>query len=127
MSPIRMQRIESAMRVVLEYVAAFNRHDAMLVMSYLSDDCVYQDAVPAPDGDVFSGKEALSRYFRGLFEKVPCVHIEIEDIFGFGPRCILRLRYEWTDEAGIKRHVRMLDVFKVEHEKIREVLSYMKG
>jgi hypothetical protein len=43
MSPIRMSKIESGMRVVLEFNEAFNRHDVTGMMQLLSDDCVFEE------------------------------------------------------------------------------------
>jgi hypothetical protein len=40
MSPIRMARLESGVRVVLAFNEAFNRHDVAGMMRLMSDDCV---------------------------------------------------------------------------------------
>ena len=56
MSPTRMSRIESATRIVLEFNEAFNRHDVAGMMRLMSDDCVFENTDPAPDGTVYSGK-----------------------------------------------------------------------
>lgn len=48
MSPTRMSRLESAIRVVLEFNAAFNRHDVAGMMQLMSDDCVFENTDPAP-------------------------------------------------------------------------------
>ena len=47
MSPIRMARLESAIRVVLAFNAAFNRHDVAGMMQRMSDDCVFENTDPA--------------------------------------------------------------------------------
>ena len=86
MSPIRMSRLESAIRVVLEFNEAFNRHDVTGMMQLMSDDCVFENTAPAPDGAVYSGKEVVTRFWQDLFRELPHGHIEIEDIFGLGTR-----------------------------------------
>ena len=48
MSPIRMSRIESAIRIVLDFYEAFNRHDVAGMSKLLSDDCVIESASPLP-------------------------------------------------------------------------------
>lgn len=127
MSPARMSRLESATRVVLEFYAAFNRHDVAGMMRLISDDCVFETATPTPDGTVVAGKEAVTRFWQNFFRASPKAHIEIEDIFGLGLRCIMRWKYDWTDETGKKGHVRGVDVFQVQGGLICEKLSYVKG
>jgi len=128
MSPIRMSKAETAARVVLEFNDAFNRHDVAGMMKLMSDDCVFENTNPAPDGTVYSGKEAVTRFWQDFFRESPHAHIEIEEIFGLGNhRCVMRWRYEWVDAAGKKGHVRGVDVFKLKDELICEKLSYVKG
>ncbi|MBI5032890.1 MAG: nuclear transport factor 2 family protein [Chloroflexi bacterium] len=127
MSPARMSRLESAMRVVLEFNDAFNRHDVSAMMRLMSDDCVFENTAPAPDGTVYSGKQAVTQFWQDLFRESPHAHIEIEDIFGLGERCIMRWRYDWTDAAGKKGHIRGVDLFQVKNGLISEKLSYVKG
>jgi len=123
-----MSKAETAARVVLEFNDAFNRHDVAGMMKLMSDDCVFENTNPAPDGTVYSGKEAVTRFWQDFFRESPHAHIEIEEIFGLGNhRCVMRWRYEWVDAAGKKGHVRGVDVFKLKDELICEKLSYVKG
>ena len=127
MSPIRMSKIESSMRVILAFNEAFNRHDVEEMMKLMSDDCVFENTAPAPDGTVYSGNDAVTQFWQDFFRKSPHAHIEIEEIFGLGNRCIMRWRYEWVDETGKKGHVRGVDIFHVREGFITEKLSYVKG
>ncbi len=127
MSPIRMSKLESAMRVVLEFKEAFNQHNVAGMMQLMSDDCVFENIEPAPDGAVYSGKEVVTQYWQDFFRESPHAHIEIEEIFGYGERCIMRWRYSWEDMGGKKGHVRGVDIFRVRSGSIREKLSYVKG
>jgi predicted SnoaL-like aldol condensation-catalyzing enzyme len=127
MSPIRMSKLESAIRVVLEFNEAFNRHDVAGMMQLMSDDCIFENTDPAPDGAVYSGKQVVTQFWQDFFRESPHAHIEIEEIFGLGERFIMRWRYSWVDMAGEKGHVRGVDIFRVENGSIREKLSYVKG
>ena len=127
MSPTRMSRLESATRVVLEFNEAFNHHDVTGMMRLMSDDCVFENTDPAPDGTVYSGKEVITQFWQDFFRESPHAHIEIEEILGFGIRCIMRWRYDWVDVAGKKGHVRGVDIFQVKNGSICEKLSYVKG
>lgn len=127
MSPTRMTKIESAMRIVLEFNEAFNRHDVTGMMRLMSDDCIFENTAPAPDGTIYSGKEAVTQFWQDFFRDSPEAHIDIEEIFGLGNRCIMRWKYNWIDEAGKKGHVRGVDIFQVKDGFISEKFSYVKG
>jgi len=127
MSPTRMAKLESAMRIVLEFNEAFNRHDVAGMMQLMSDDCVFENTDPAPDGTVYSGKEAVTQFWQDFFRESPHAHIEIEEIFGLGNRCIMRWKYNWIDVEGKKGHVRGVDIFQVKDSLISEKFSYVKG
>ena len=127
MSPARLSRLESAMRVVLEFNEAFNRHDVAAMMQLMSNDCIFENTNPPPDGAVYSGKETVTQFWQDFFRESPHAHIEIEEIFGFGNRCIMRWKYTWMDAVGKKGHVRGVDIFQVKDGYISEKLSYVKG
>jgi len=127
MSPARLSKLETAMRIVLAFNDAFNQHDVEGMMKLMSDDCVFENTAPAPDGTVYSGKDAVTQFWQGFFRESPRAHIEIEEIFGLGNHCIMRWRYDWVDESGAKGHVRGVDIFKVREGLIFEKLSYVKG
>ncbi|MCB0250686.1 MAG: nuclear transport factor 2 family protein [Anaerolineae bacterium] len=127
MSPARLAKLETAMRTVLAFNEAFNRHDVDGMMQLVTSDSVFENTAPAPDGTRFAGKEAVADFWRGFFEASPQAHIDIEEIFGLGERCVMRWRYTWVDETGSDGHVRGVDVFRVRGGLIIEKLSYVKG
>lgn len=128
MTPTRMKKIETALRVVLEFNDAFNRHDVAGMMALMTDDCVFENTDPAPDGTLYAGKEAVTRFWQEFFRESPQAHIEIEEAFGLGSsRCVMRWRYSWVDASGATGHVRGVDIFKVRDGLICEKLSYVKG
>ena len=122
MTPIRMSKLETAIRIVIEFNDAFNRHDVAGMMKLVSDDFVFENTSPAPDGTVYSGKEVVTKFWQDFFRQSPQAHIEIEEIFGMGLRCVMRWRYDWGDG-----HVRGVDIFKLREGLICEKLSYVKG
>jgi len=86
MSPARMSKLESAMRVVLEFNEKFNNHDLAGMMKLMSEDCVFENTHPAPDGTAYSGKETVTRFWQDIFRESPQAHIDIEEIFSLGYR-----------------------------------------
>ncbi len=127
MSPASMSRLESAARIVLEFNEAFNRHDVAGMMHLMSDNCIFQNTSPAPDGTAYAGKEAVTQFWEDFFRESPQARIEIEEIFGFGNRCVMRWTYKWVDAAGQNGHVRGVDIFQIRDGLIYEKLSYVKG
>jgi predicted SnoaL-like aldol condensation-catalyzing enzyme len=127
MSPIRMSRVESTIRIALAFNEAFNRHDVAGMMQLMSEDCVFENTYPAPDGEAYAGKEAVTQFWQDFFRNSPHAHIEIEEIFGAGLRCIMRWRYTWVDASGNQGHVRGVDIFQAKEGLICEKLSYVKG
>lgn len=127
MSPTRMSKIEGGTRVVLAFNEAFNRHDVASMVELMSNDCILENTAPAPDGTVYMGKAAITQFWQDFFRESPQAHIEIEEIFGMGFRCVMRWRYEWVDAAGEKGYVRGVDIFRLRDGLISEKLSYVKG
>lgn len=127
MSPVRMERVESGLRVVIAFNEAFNRHDVPAMLQLMTDDCIFEDTNPAPDGTVYRGKDAIKQYWQGFFARSPHAHIKIEETFGYGLRCVVLWRYDWIDTAGTPGHVRGVDLFQVKNGLISEKLSYVKG
>jgi predicted SnoaL-like aldol condensation-catalyzing enzyme len=127
MSPIRMERIESAVRVVLAFYEAFNRHDITGMMALMTGEVLFENAAPAPDGKRSLGKAAVTQFWEDFFREAPQAHIQIEEIFGIGLRCVVRWRYDWEEAAGAREHLRGMDIFQVKDGLISEKLSYVKG
>jgi ketosteroid isomerase-like protein len=122
-----MSKVESAMRIVIKFNEAYNRQDVAGMMQLMSDDCVFENMHPSPDGATYSGKEAITHFWQDFFRESPQAHLEIEDIFSFGERCVMRWKYSWVDSEGGKGHVRGVDIFRVRSGSIVEKLSYVKG
>lgn len=114
-----MDRLESALRVVLQWVEAYNRHDEATLTTLVCEDCVLEHHAPAPAGTVHSGRADVSAFWRRTFEATPGARCEVEELTSLGTRCLLR----WKDEAGR----RGLDVVRVRDGQIAQILSYTKG
>lgn len=127
MSPTRLTRIEAGVRVVIAFNDAFNRHDVAAMMQLVTDDCVFENTTPAPDGTRYVGKPAFTQFWLDFFRASPHAHIQIEEIFSLGVRCVMRWRYEWVDAEGKPGHVRGVDVFQFKNGLICAKLSYVKG
>lgn len=101
---------------------AFNRHDVDAVMALFTDDCVFENTSPAPDGERHKGQAAVRAFWERFFAASPDAYFEAEDIFAAGDSACVRWRYDWGDG-----HVRGVDVFRVRDGKVAAKLSYVKG
>lgn len=111
---------------VERFNAAFNRHDVDEVMNAMTDDCIFENTNPQPDGARLEGAEAVRAYWQKFFTNNPDAVFETEEIFATGDRCVVRWVYRKTKE-GKPWHLRGVDVFKVRNGKVAEKLAYVKG
>ncbi len=101
---------------------AFNRHDVDAVMALMTDDVVFENTSPQPDGERFAGQDAVRAFWEEFFASSPQAHFEAEEIITAGDRCTVRWRYSWGDG-----HIRGIDLFRVRDGKVAEKFSYVKG
>jgi ketosteroid isomerase-like protein len=106
---------------------AFNAHDVDAVMALMTEDVVFENTSPAPDGERYEGQAAVRAFWERLFRASPRAHFATEDMFAAGNRCTVRWLYTWDNPRSGKGHVRGVDVFTVRDGKVSEKLSYVKG
>ena len=116
-----------ALMTVRRFHDAFNRHDLDAVMAAMTEDCVFENTDPPPDGVRYEGQAAVRSCFEAFFRSSPHASFEIEELIGCADRCVLRWRYRWVAADGTPGHVRGVDVFRVRDGKVAEKLSYVKG
>jgi ketosteroid isomerase-like protein len=105
---------------------AFNRHHIDAVMAAMTDDCVFENTYPPPDGARFVGQQAVREAWVSFFQKNPDATFEAEELLVAGDRCVVRWVYRKSKD-GKPWHLRGIDVFKVRDGKVAEKLSYVKG
>ena len=126
MSPIRMSEIESAIRLVLKFYTAFNKHDVSELTKLISDDCRMEAAVVEAGETELSGSQAIIQYWDHIFHLYPKLEVENEEVIGAGNRCIARFRYKLLSANGENRLIRGVDIFRVQTGLIKEILCYAK-
>lgn len=109
----------------LEVVDAFSKawddHDLEAALELVTEDCLFDNTGPAPDGTRFVGKAAIRKAWQPIFDD-PQAKFETEESFVAGDRAVQRWRYTW--DGG---HVRGIDIFRVRDGKVAEKLAYVKG
>lgn len=116
----------STISVIENFNAAFNLHDVTAVMNLMTDDCVFENTSPMPDGTRIEGSDAVRKYWEKFFAANRDAYFESEEIFACDDRCTVRWIYRKTKE-GKPWHLRGVDIFKVRNGKVAEKLAYVKG
>jgi len=68
-------------KMMKDYIAAWNSHDVNKILSFFTDDCVYEDAAL---GVVNHGKKELRAFAKFIFTDMPDFKLEIKSAFSAG-------------------------------------------
>ena len=112
--------------VIDRFNEAFNRHDADALALLLTDDTVFEDTSPAPDGQRIEGKAAVVAFWRMWFSRNADAVFEAEEVIVSGDRAVVRWVYRKL-RNGQPWHLRGVDVFTVRDGKVAAKLAYVKG
>jgi ketosteroid isomerase-like protein len=104
----------------------FNRHDADALASLLTEDTVFEDTSPPPDGKRIEGKPAVVEFWRAWFARNAGAQFEAEEIIVSGDRAVVRWIYRKM-RNGQPWHLRGVDVFTVRDGRVAAKLAYVKG
>ncbi len=106
---------------------AFNRHDVDAMMAMMTEDCVFENTYPPPDGERIEGQAAVRRFWEDFFNSSTAAQIEIIELFACGERAAQRWVYSWVGADGQAGHIHGVDVFHLRGGKIAAKLSFVKG
>jgi len=101
---------------------ALNDHDIEAVMALMTDNCIFENTSPAPDGSRYEGAGAVRAALSDFLAGSTSARFEEEELIASGDRCIVRWRYSWGPG-----HVRGVDVMRVKEGKVSEKFAYVKG
>ncbi|MGA9392268.1 MAG: nuclear transport factor 2 family protein [Candidatus Sulfotelmatobacter sp.] len=96
----------------------FNRHDAEGLAGLLTEDTVFEDTSPAPDGRRIEGKAAVVEFWRGWFVRDADARFEAEEVIVNG-NCATVLWVYHKMRNGQPWHLRGVDIFTVARWKSR--------
>ena len=122
-----VQSQEQATRIAIDsFNEVFNRHDADGLAAFLTEDTVFEDTSPAPDGRRIDGKTAVVEFWRGWFARNPDARFETEEVIVSGGRATVLWVYRKM-RNGQPWHLRGVDVFRIRDGKVAAKLAYVKG
>jgi ketosteroid isomerase-like protein len=105
---------------------AFNRHDLDGLAAVMTDDTIFENTSPAPDGRRIEGKAAVIEFWRAWFAHNAGARFEPEEVIVSGDRAIVLWVYRKMRD-GQSWHLRGVDVFTVRDGKVAAKFAYVKG
>jgi ketosteroid isomerase-like protein len=122
-----MQSQEQLTRTTIDnFNDAFNRHDVDALAGLLTDDTVFENTSPAPDGRRIEGKAAVVEFWRAWFAHNEDARFDAEEIIVSGSRATVLWVYR-KFRNGQPWHLRGVDVFTVRDGKVAAKFAYVKG
>lgn len=119
---------EVTVETLQAFAEAFNRHDLDAIMSFMTDDCVF-DASAGPEvcGSRHAGAEAVRAAFAEVMATFPDAHWGGACHFVQGNRGVSHWIFTGTRADGTRVEVRGCDVFTFRDGRIAVKDSYRKN
>jgi len=61
----------STLAAVRRFNEAFDRHDVDGVMAAMTEDCVFENTSPPPDGERYAGPDSVRTFWERFFDSSP--------------------------------------------------------
>ncbi|MEM9148000.1 MAG: nuclear transport factor 2 family protein [Pseudomonadota bacterium] len=117
--------VETETRSAVErFNIALDAKDFDGLAAAMTEDCVFEDTDPRPDGTRFEGRAAVLDFFRGA-SGTSRFALE-EPLLVIGDRCLMRWDHRWV-RGGVEGNNRGVDIFRVRDGLVCEKLSYTKS
>lgn len=118
--------------VTIEFLQAFadawNRHDIDGLMSFMTDDCVFESSAgEAACGTRYEGAEAVRAGFAKAWESLPDAEWADPHHFVTGDRGVSEWTFSGTQADGKRVEVAGCDIFTFRNGKIAVKNSYRKN
>jgi steroid delta-isomerase-like uncharacterized protein len=109
------------------FLDAFNAHDVDAIMSFFTEDCVFDmPRGPAPGGQRLTGKEQVRAGIQSRFDGIPDVQYGDDRHWTSGDRGVSEWTIRGTRATGERIEVRGCDLFEFAGGKIRRKDSFWK-
>ena len=123
-----MQTPEVTIQMLQAFAEAWNRHDVDALMSFMTDDCVFEASAGAEIcGTRCVGTEAVRAGFAEVWAVYPDAHWADARHFVQGDRGVSEWTFTGTRADGSRVEVNGCDVFTLRDGKIAVKNSYRKN
>jgi steroid delta-isomerase-like uncharacterized protein len=114
--------------VLQAFAEAWNRHDADALMTFMTDDCVFEaSAGPEVCGAHHAGPAAVRAAYEGVWATFPDAHWRDARHFVQGDRGVSEWTFSGTARDGSRVEVNGCDLFTFRDGKIAVKNSYRKN
>lgn len=114
-------------QILQAFADAWNRHDIDALMSFMTEDCVFEaNAGPDAVGTRFHGTEAVRRGFQRAWNIYPDARWSDARHFVSGDRGASEWIFSGTDQSGNRIEVAGCDLFRFRGNKIVVKTSFRK-
>jgi ketosteroid isomerase-like protein len=120
--------VTKRLQVLDAFAEAWNRHDIEVLMSMMTEDCVFEaSGGPDVNGERFEGQEAVRRAFLNVFAQYPDAHWGGATHFVQGDLGVSQWTFAGTRADGSRVEVNGCDFLTFQGEKIAVKDSYRKN
>jgi len=111
-----------ATRILQDYVTSWNSHDVERLLSFFTDDCIYEDLATAV---VKHGKKELKALLNDLFVSIPDVKFDFKAVFSVEDRGAMEwvMSGTYTGDSEIAKISATGKSFSVRGASIMELLN----
>jgi len=114
--------------VLYAFTDAWNRHDIEALMSFMTDDCVFESSAGVdPSGTRYAGSEAVRTGFAEIWAIFPDARWNNAHHFVQGDRGVSEWTFTGSRRDGTRVEVRGCDLFTFRDGKIAVKDSYRKS
>ena len=117
----------STLKTIELFNEAVNQHNLDRTMEMMTENCVFDNTYPPPDGEKFVGQTRVRAFSKKFFETSRQAHFGFEETFASGERGFVRWLCRWENSDGTTGHIRGVDIFTIKAGKVAEKFSYVKG
>ena len=119
---------EVTIEVLQAFADAWNRHDVDAIMSFMTDDCVFESS-SGPDvcGTRYAGREVVRAGFAEVWATFPDAQWGNARYFVWGDRAMSEWTFTGTRADGTRVEVHGCDLFTCRDGKIALKNSYRKN
>lgn len=119
--------VHVTVKLLKEFLDAFNRHDLDAIMEFFADDCVfYMPRGSEPRGNRFTGKTEVRAGLAKRFEGIPDVHYGDDKHWACGNFGVSEWTLTGTMLSGKRIEVRGVDLLEFVDGKITRKDSFWK-
>jgi steroid delta-isomerase-like uncharacterized protein len=109
------------------FLDAFNDHDVDAIMSFFTEDCVFDTPRgPAPGGHRLVGREQVRKGIQARFDGIPDIHYDDDRHWTCGDRGVSEWTIRGTQVTGESIEVRGCDLFELSDGRISRKDSFWK-